>query len=207
MCNKMSHMLVKSWPRGSKLIAATVAWEGNKSATNGKEVGNVMYFRGFCGTAAWSRNLPVENLFFSIAGSNVTIATAKMNSPCFLEYRNLHFWTHRDWVGCSVVKSHRLIELGWDLCRPSGPTPCLVGATKSWVRRTMSRWFLNIDSRASLGNLCQCLVTLSVKKGFLLFLGNWVSVCAHCLWPCHWAYPERVWLPPLCALPSGTRTP
>ena len=31
-----------------------------------------------------------------------------------------------------------------------------------------------------------------------------VSVCAHCLWSCHWAPWKRAWLPLLCTLPSGS---
>lgn len=32
---------------------------------------------------------------------------------------------------------------------------------------------------------------------------TWASVCAHCLWFCHWAALRRAWLCPLCSLPSG----
>ena len=48
----------------------------------------------------------------------------------------------------------------------------------TWIRlpRTMSRWILNISksghSTTSLRNLCQCLITLTVKKCFLVFRQN-----------------------------------
>ena len=44
------------------------------------------------------------------------------------------------------------------------------------MRNTMSRWLLDIakdrDSIVILGSLCQCSVTLTVKKCFLMFRGN-----------------------------------
>jgi len=48
---------------------------------------------------------------------------------------------------------------------------CSSRATQRWLPKTVSRWLLNIsrDSTTSLGNLCQCLVILTVKKWFLMF--------------------------------------
>jgi len=57
---------------------------------------------------------------------------------------------------------------------PEQRFPCR--ATCSWLPGTMSRWLLSIskvgDSTTSLGNLCQCSVTFTVKKHFLTFRGN-----------------------------------
>ena len=53
---------------------------------------------------------------------------------------------------------------------------CSSRATWNWLPRTMSRRLLNFskdgDTTASPGNLCQCSVTLSVTKCFLMFRGN-----------------------------------
>jgi len=66
-----------------------------------------------------------------------------------------------------------MVEVGRDLGRSSGPTPCSSRAIYSQSPRTMFRWLLSIckdgDSTTSLGNLCQCLATLTVKKCFLIF--------------------------------------
>ena len=52
--------------------------------------------------------------------------------------------------------NHRMVGVGRDLCG---------------LHRTLSRWILNIsregDSTTSLGSLCQCSITLRVKKFFL----------------------------------------
>lgn len=49
----------------------------------------------------------------------------------------------------------------------SNPHPCPSMFTQYWLPRTLSRQLLNSssgeDSTTSLGNLCQCLVTLTVK--------------------------------------------
>lgn len=56
----------------------------------------------------------------------------------------------------------------------------------------------------SLGNLCQCSVSLRVKICFLNVQKKLpVSGCSHCLWSCHWVPSKRAWLHPLCPLPSG----
>lgn len=55
----------------------------------------------------------------------------------------------------------------------------------------------------SLGNLCQCSVTCTVRMCFLMFTGNsCLSVCVHCHLPCHWAPLKRTWPCPLCIVPS-----
>ena len=74
---------------------------------------------------------------------------------------------------------HRSTEWLWlevtsgdDLVQPS----CSSGATQSQLPRIVPRQLLEIskdgDSTASLGKLCQCLVTLTLKKCFLMFRGN-----------------------------------
>ena len=61
------------------------------------------------------------------------------------------------------------------------------------------------DSAVSLGNLCQCSVTLTVKKCFLMFRGN--LLCFRlCLWSWHWAPLKRAWLHPICTFPSSICT-
>lgn len=58
-----------------------------------------------------------------------------------------------------------------------GASSCLTPVVKlgclEWLPRTMSRWLLSIsehgDSRTSLGNLCQCMVTLTAKMFFIMF--------------------------------------
>lgn len=62
--------------------------------------------------------------------------------------------------------------------------PCLWRDTCSWLLRTVSRKLLSNpkdrDATTSLGNLCQCLVTFTVKKCFLTFIG--IHLCCS-LWP------------------------
>ena len=69
-----------------------------------------------------------------------------------------------------------MAEVGRDLRRSPGPTLCSSRATQSQLPSTMSIGLLNIskdgDSAVSLGNLCQCSVTLTVIKCFLMFRGN-----------------------------------
>ena len=51
--------------------------------------------------------------------------------------------------------------------------------------------------------LCQCLVTFTLKKCFLMFRRtSWVSVCAHHLTSWYWTPLRRTWLH-LHTLPSG----
>lgn len=52
------------------------------------------------------------------------------------------------------------------------------------ISRTMYRWLLNVskdaDSITPLGNLCQCSVTFTVKKPFLIFREtSYIAICAH----------------------------
>lgn len=58
------------------------------------------------------------------------------------------------------LQNHRIIKVGRDLCRTSGPAfPCSVRAAWSQLLRTISRWILSIsedgDATDSLGYLCQ----------------------------------------------------
>jgi len=61
--------------------------------------------------------------------------------------------------------------------------PCQSRVTYSRLHRTLSRQVLNIsregDSTTSVGSLCQCSVTLRVKKLFLMFRRNFLcfSLC------------------------------
>jgi len=80
-----------------------------------------------------------------------------------------------------ISQNHRMFEAEMDLWKSSGPTPhTQAGPPKAGCSRTMSRRLLNIsregDSATSLGNLCQCSVTLTVKKNcFLVF--RWTLLC------------------------------
>ena len=77
-----------------------------------------------------------------------------------------------------------VVKVGRNLWRSSCPIPLLKhGHLDPGLPRTMSRWLLNISkdggSTTSLSNLCQCLVTCTVKKCFPMFGGNLLcfSVC------------------------------
>ena len=108
-------------------------------------------------------------------------------------------------------QNHRMVEVGRDLWRSSGPTPCSSRDSQSWLPSTMSRWLLSIskggDSTASLGKLCWGSVTHAVNKCFLVFRGNHLcfSLCSLPL-VLHWGPLERVCLHPLCTLPLGIDT-
>lgn len=61
-----------------------------------------------------------------------------------------------------------------------------------WVAQAMSSWVLNIskgeDSAPSLSNVCQCLITLTIKKGFFFLHSCGISCIAdwsHCFLSCH----------------------
>lgn len=63
-----------------------------------------------------------------------------------------------------VTQNHRTLEAGRDFCRSPGPTsPCSSRATLSWLPRPVPSWVLSVSqdvlSTASLGKLCQCLVS------------------------------------------------
>jgi len=64
-----------------------------------------------------------------------------------------------------------MVEVGRDLWGSSSPTPLPSRVTYSRLHRTASRQVLNIsregDSTTPLGSLCQCSITLKVKKFFL----------------------------------------
>lgn len=77
----------------------------------------------------------------------------------------------------------------WGLC---GPALLLQPSHPEWAARIMICWLLNIskgrDSTTLLGCLCQCSVTPTVKKYFLMFRGNLLCFSLfHWLWSCHWA--------------------
>jgi len=61
------------------------------------------------------------------------------------------------------------------------------------------------NSTASLGNLCQCSVTLTMRKCFLMFGRNllvfqFLLIVSGLIREHHW---KKNWLIPLCTLPSG----
>lgn len=86
-----------------------------------------------------------------------------------------------------------MADTGWDLWRSSHPTPALLKQSHLQPRK-LSRWFSDMskdgDTTACLGNLCQFLVTIIVKKRFLVLRRNLLcfSLC-HWLWSCHWKEP------------------
>lgn len=63
--------------------------------------------------------------------------------------------------------NHRTVEVGRKLWGSPGPDPCSSRVSQSKVPMTVSSHVLNTsvgDSTASLGNLCQCSVTQTLKK-------------------------------------------
>lgn len=80
--------------------------------------------------------------------------------------------------------------------------PCSSRDASSWLPRTMSRWLLNIsiegDSTPTLINLCQCLVSLTVKK---VFPNVQKEPPVFPLVPIASGPQKRAWLCPLCNLP------
>lgn len=93
-----------------------------------------------------------------------------------------------------------MAKVGRDLWRSSSSNSLSSRATYSQLPRTLLRWLLNIskggESTTSLCNLFWCSITFTVKKCFLISRHRTfcVSVCAHCLSPCHWAHLKRAWL-------------
>jgi len=79
---------------------------------------------------------------------------------------------------CRWLRHHnlRMAEVGRDLWGSCCPTLCSSRATQSWLPSSMSKQLFSIsrngESATSLGILCQCSVTLTVKKCFLVFTGN-----------------------------------
>lgn len=117
-------------------------------------------------------------------------------------------------LGYSVRRDHRTIEwlrfektFGGHLVQH----PCSSRDTDSPLPKNISRqlWYTsrNGDSTTSLDNLCQYLVTLTIKSVSWCSQGNsCVSVCAHWLWSCPLPLLKRAWLFLLYSFPSGIHT-
>ena len=75
--------------------------------------------------------------------------------------------------GFHTSQNHRMLGLEGTSVGHLVQHPRRSRVTYSRLQRTLSRWVLNIsregDSTTSLGSLCQCSVTLRVKKFFLMF--------------------------------------
>jgi len=74
----------------------------------------------------------------------------------------------------------RMVEAGRDLWRSSRPTPLLKqGHLELVAQECVFRWLLSVSedgySTTSMGNLCQCSVTLTVRKCFSIF--RWNVLC------------------------------
>ena len=133
------------------------------------------------------------------------------------------------WGSLIHSQNHKMAEVGRDLWRSLCP---------SQLPRTASRWPLNIsedgDSTTSLGNLCQCLITLTGKKCFLMFRGNLLCFCLcplllvmslgttgrslalsamyppfrYICWDPPWAFSSPCWtIPALSTFPHGRDAP
>lgn len=78
--------------------------------------------------------------------------------------------------------------------------------TVSWQLLSTSK---HGDSTNSLGNLYQCLASLTVRKSVSWHSDRSSCVCAHCILSWHWVPPKRVCLrlPFLCIRSSGICTP
>lgn len=84
-------------------------------------------------------------------------------------------------------QNHRRVPIGGTSRCHVVQHPCSSKVTYRWLLRTVSRWLLQIskdeDSTTSLSNLCQCSITFTVKKRFLVFRRNvlcfisFVSLC------------------------------
>lgn len=86
------------------------------------------------------------------------------------------------WFPCKFrmpSQKHRLVEVGGDLWKSSGPSLLITGEQ---LEATCHHFF-NVSkdrvSTTSLGNPCQCLVTLTVKNCFLGFRGRALLQFAH----------------------------
>jgi len=108
-----------------------------------------------------------------------------------------------------LSQDHKVVEIGRDIWRSSGPIPCSSRVSCSRFLRSLTSQILSIskdgDSTTSLGNPFQYSVTLTVTKvfscvqvAFPCFL-----ICAHCGLSCHWTALRRIWLP-FHSLPSDT---
>ena len=104
---------------------------------------------------------------------------------------------------------HKITQVGGCLWGSSRPTPLPTQGPLEQVPKTVSRQLLiiskNGDSTTFLGNLCQCSVTLTVKKAFFSCSDrtSCVSGYAHHLWSCHWAPLRKAWLTHLHSLSLG----
>lgn len=98
---------------------------------------------------------------------------------CCLQIERTEFNIVMVWGSFSLVfiepHSLRRAEVCRDFWRSPGPST-LSSATQHKFPRPMSSWLLRIskvrDSTTSLGKLCWCSVTLTVKKSFLIFRGH-----------------------------------
>ena len=106
-------------------------------------------------------------------------------------------------LGTIEFFEHKVSSGGWLV-----QSPCTRMVSQSRLSRTVSSWVLNVssdgDSRASLGNLCQCLTFLTVKKSFLVFKYSLLhfSLCSLLL-VCHRKSLRSAWLCLLYLLPLG----
>ena len=86
-------------------------------------------------------------------------------------------WTHQDVSANASREVPRTLQRVTESLKLEGTAgrhlvqpPCSGRAAESWLPRTMAKQLLNIskngESTTSLGNLCQCLVTLTLKKVF-----------------------------------------
>lgn len=79
-------------------------------------------------------------------------------------------------LDCSLLNFCLGVVVQKDLWKSSGPNPLLSQSHLKPVTQAYIQTALNIsrhgESMTSLGNLCQSLVTLPVKKCFLMFRGN-----------------------------------
>lgn len=75
-----------------------------------------------------------------------------------------------------TLKNHRMTEVGRDLRGHLVQYPWSTRVTETQLQRTMTWWLFNISreghSNTSLSNLWQFLVTLRMKKCFLMFRWN-----------------------------------
>jgi len=75
-------------------------------------------------------------------------------------------------------QNHRMLRVGGDLCRSSGPTPLPKQGHLQQAAQDLVRWVLNIsregESTTSLGSLFQGSVTVREKLFFLMFRQNFL---------------------------------